>query len=205
MGETVPWSNFSLPAISSARPFFQSDNSRCRCCSSCDFLSFFFFADQDRVGQRCGNFPRYYSSCSQRVSVFSRESKKLYYGLFLRYLVEYVAWQMWAHDCFLFFLYFSSNFVATTAPPFNLNFIRNRLPQNVTSVPEIKRFLPIGSQFNEGQVELVNGTVSNILHILSANRNKNVRLFLDSTTLSLRPDFDTVFLFYRSTITPLSA
>ena len=51
--------------------------------------------------------------------------------------------------------------------PSHLSAIRNLLP-NVTLVPEIKRFLPIGLQFNEGQVELVNGTVSPILHYLSA-------------------------------------
>ena len=66
---------------------------------------------------------------------------------------------MWAHDKLLFCLV-SSNFAATTAPPYNLDATRNRLPPNVTLVPEIKRFLPVGSQFNEGQVELVNGTVS---------------------------------------------
>ena len=98
----------------------------------------------------------------------------------------------------------SPNFAATV-PHSNLGVIRNRLPSNVTLVPEIKRFLPVGSQFNEGQVELVNGTVSPILHILSVNRNENVRSFLDSTTLYLRQVFDTVSLFYRSTITPLSA
>lgn len=43
----------------------------------------------------------------------------------------------------------------------------NRLPKNVTLVPEIKWFLPIGSQFNEGQVELINGTnISGIDHII---------------------------------------
>jgi len=48
-----------------------------------------------------------------------------------------------------------------------LTAIRNRLPPNVTFVPEIKRFLPVGSQFNEGQVELVNGTIiSGLDHII---------------------------------------
>jgi hypothetical protein len=82
--------------------------------------------------------------------------------------------------------------------------IRNRLPPNVTSVPEIKRFLPVGLQFNEGQVELINGTVSPILHSLSADRNKNVRSFLGSTTLLLQQVFDTVSLFYLDIITLLS-
>jgi len=46
------------------------------------------------------------------------------------------------------------------------NFL-SRLPPNVTLVPEIKRFLPIDSQFNEGRVELVNGTIiSGIDHII---------------------------------------
>ena len=106
------------------------------------------------------------------------------------------------HEYFLFYLHVSSNFAAT---PSYLDAVRNRLPSNVTLVPEIKRFLPVSSQFNEGQVELVNGTVSFILHILFAGRNVVVRLFLDSTTLYLRQDFDTRSLFYRSTITPLSA
>ena len=62
----------------------------------------------------------------------------------------------------LFCLYVSSNFAlaATTALPYNTGTIGNRLPSNLTFVPEIKRFLPVSSQFNEGQVELVNGTVS---------------------------------------------
>ena len=103
----------------------------------------------------------------------------------------------------MFCFHVSSDFAATDSP--YLSVIRNRLPPNVTSVPEIKRFLPIGSQFNEGQVELINGTVSPISHVLSADRNKNVRSFLDLTILYLGQDFDSVSLFYRSTITPLSA
>ena len=68
-------------------------------------------------------------------------------------------------------------------------------------VPEIKRFLPIGSKLNERKVELVNGTVSPILHILSASRNKNVRSFLESITLYLRQVTGTLSLFYSSTLT----
>ena len=96
----------------------------------------------------------------------------------------------------------SSNFAV---PSLNLGVFRNRLPPNVTLVPEIKRFLPVGSIFNEGQVELVNGSVRPNLPILSADRNKNVRSFLDSTTLYLGQGFDAVSLFYRSIIIPLSA
>ncbi|KAF8953876.1 hypothetical protein BDZ97DRAFT_572300 [Flammula alnicola] len=45
----------------------------------------------------------------------------------------------------------------------------NRIPKNVTVVPEIKRFLPISSEFNQGRVELVNGTIiSGIDRILFA-------------------------------------
>ena len=105
----------------------------------------------------------------------------------------------------LFCLYVSSNRDFAAAPELSLRIIRNRLPTNVTLVPEIRRFLPIGSQFNEGQIELFNGTVSSIIYILSADRNKDVRSYLDSTTLSLRQGFGTLSPFYRSTITPLSA
>ena len=65
-----------------------------------------------------------------------------------------------------FSLYVSFNSAASQAPE-RLSAIRN-LPQNVTVVPEIRRFFPVGSQFNEGQVELVDGTVSLVLHNLSA-------------------------------------
>jgi hypothetical protein len=44
-----------------------------------------------------------------------------------------------------------------------------RLPHNVTLVPEIKRFLPPSSKFNQGRVELVNGTIiTGIDHIILA-------------------------------------
>jgi hypothetical protein len=72
-------------------------------------------------------------------------------------------------------------------------------------VPEIKRFLPIGSQFNEGQVELVNGTVGHVLYVLSIHRNKNVRSFPESITLYLGQVTDTLFLSYLSTTTLLWA
>ena len=98
-----------------------------------------------------------------------------------------------------------SFYFAATVPRIDLVNVRNRLPPNVTLVPEIRRFLPIDSQFNEGQVELVNGTVSPISHILPANHNKKVRSFLDLTILYLQQVFDSLSLFYRSTITPLSA
>ena len=62
---------------------------------------------------------------------------------------------------FPFSLQVSFNSAAAPDP----SYLSDRLPPNVTLVPKIKRFLPVGSQFNEGQVELVNGTVSTILHI----------------------------------------
>jgi hypothetical protein len=80
----------------------------------------------------------------------------------------------------------------------------NRLPSNATLVPEIKRFLSSGSQFNEGKVELVNGTVSPISYVLSGHRNKNVRSFQVLITLYLGQVTYTLSLSYRSTITPLS-
>ena len=96
----------------------------------------------------------------------------------------------------------SSNFAAT-AVHFYSRLYRRRLPQNVTLVPEIKRFLPIGPRFNEGEIELVNGTVGLISHILSANRNKNVRSFPELITSYLRRVTDTLSLSYHSTITLL--
>ncbi|PPQ80532.1 hypothetical protein CVT24_002655 [Panaeolus cyanescens] len=39
-----------------------------------------------------------------------------------------------------------------------IDFLR-RLPHNVTIVPEIRRFLPVGSNIRDGRVELVNGTI----------------------------------------------
>ncbi|PPQ92470.1 hypothetical protein CVT25_009735 [Psilocybe cyanescens] len=47
----------------------------------------------------------------------------------------------------------------TPVPTWSLAAFLRRLPQNVTLVGEIKRFHPPSSQFNQGKVELVNGTV----------------------------------------------
>ena len=87
----------------------------------------------------------------------------------------------------------SSKFTASV-PHFELRDYLYRLPQNVTLVPEIKRFLPIGSQFNEGQVELVNGSVSFILKFYLPILTKFVRSFPESITLYLRRVTDTPFL-----------
>ena len=59
-----------------------------------------------------------------------------------------------------------TSYIEATVSHNNMGTIRNRLPPNVTLVPEIKEFLPIGSQFNEGQVELVDGTVSPFLYFV---------------------------------------
>ena len=208
MGETVPWSNFSLSPVSSARPFFQSNGARCWCCSSCGFLFMdLLFAD---LGQISGveisrDIIRHVRKVYQSVRV--SETKLNHYGLLFRYSVaEFIAWQMWAHENFLFCLQvYVSSYFAATVPHLDLGAIRNRLPLNVTLAQEIKRFLPVDSKFSEGQVELVDGTVSPMSHILSTDCNKNVSSFLGSTTLYLRQVFDIVSLFYRSTITPPSA
>ena len=166
MGETVPWSNFSLPPVSSTRSFFQSNGPHCWRRSSCDFLPMDSFSlIQGRPAEwklREISFVMF----ARCICLFAWVTKLNHYGLFLRYLVECLARLSWAHEYLLFCLYYvSSNLAATTDP--NLHVIRSRLPSNVTFVPEIRRFLPqaVGSHFNKGQVELVNGTVNFNIYI----------------------------------------
>ncbi|KDR73278.1 hypothetical protein GALMADRAFT_728139 [Galerina marginata CBS 339.88] len=47
----------------------------------------------------------------------------------------------------------------TPVPTWSQRDFLRRLPHNVTLVPEIRRFLPPSAEFNQGRVELINGTV----------------------------------------------
>ena len=99
----------------------------------------------------------------------------------------------------------ASSKLTASVPRSELRDFLYRLSPNTTLVTEIKRFPPISSQFNEGQIELVDGSVSFILIFHLPTLTKIVRSFPESITLYLRQVTDTRTLSYRSTITPLLA